>query len=113
MTKASQGQGEWHSAQDKSYEPKRGDIFFKGGDHTGIVLDSDENHIYTIEANTSSDEGISGYVNTRVRDRNSYITNGGYYTPPTPVNESSNDPNVQLTQEYINKKENIQSGNNE
>ena len=111
--KASQGQGEWHSAQDKNYQPKRGDIFFKGGDHTGIVLDSDENNIYTIEANTSSDEGISGYVNTRVRDKNSYITDGGYYTPPTQINESSNDQNVQLTQEYINKKANIQSGSNE
>ena len=109
--KASQGQGEWHSAQDKDYHPKRGDIFFKGAAHTGIVLDSDENYIYTIEANTSSDEGISGYVNTRVRD--SYITDGGYYTPPTQINESSNDQNVQLTQEYINKKENIQSGSNE
>ena len=111
--KASQGQGEWHSAQDKDYQPKRGDIFFKGAAHTGIVLDSDENYIYTIEANTSSDEGISGYVNTRVRDKNSYITDGGYYTPPTQINESSNDQNVQLTQEYINKKENIQSGSNE
>ena len=111
--KASQGQGEWHSAQDTNYQPKRGDIFFKGGDHTGIVLDSDKNYIYTIEANTSSDEGISGYVNTRVRDKNSYITSGGYYTPPIQLNNSSNDQNIQLTQEYINKKVNIQSGSNE
>ena len=111
--KASQGQGEWHSAQDTNYQPKRGDIFFKGGDHTGIVLDSDKNYIYTIEANTSSDEGISGYVNTRVRDKNSYITSGGYYTPPIQLNDSSNDQNIQLTQEYINKKVNIQSGSNE
>lgn len=77
------------------------------------MLDSDKNYIYTIEANTSSDEGISGYVNTRVRDKNSYITSGGYYTPPIQLNDSSNDQNIQLTQEYINKKVNIQSGSNE
>ncbi len=111
--KASQGQGEWHSAQEKDYQPKRGDIFFKGVAHTGIVLDSDENYIYTIEANTSSDESISGYVNTRVRDKNSYITDGGYYSPPISLNESSNDQNIEITQDYINKKVNIESGNNE
>lgn len=111
--KASQGQGEWHSAQDKDYQPQRGDIFFKGAAHTGIVLDSDENYIYTIEANTSSDESISGYVNTRVRDKNSYITDGGYYSPSISLNESSNDQNIEITQDYINKKVNIESGNNE
>ena len=77
------------------------------------MLDSDENYIYTIEANTSSDESISGYVNTRVRDKNSYITDGGYYSPPISLNESSNDQNIEITQDYINKKVNIESGNNE
>ena len=112
--KASQGIGEWHSASDTSYQPKRGDIFYKGGDHTGIVLDSDENYIYTIEANTSSDDGVSGYVNTRIRNLkdNAYITSGGYYSPPLQLS-NANDTSIELTSDYINNKLGIQNGGNE
>lgn len=112
--KASKGIGTWHSASDLTYHPKRGDIFYKGGDHTGVVLDSDENYIYTIEANTSSDEGVAGSVNTRIRKLNedAYITTGGYYSPPIELS-SANDQNVILNQNYINSKLNIQSGTNE
>ena len=113
--KASEGKGEWHDATDTTYQPKRGDIFFKGGDHTGIVLDSDESYLYTIEANTSSDEGISGYVNTRIRNRKEdpYLTEGGYYSPPVQININANDQEITMTKEYLDKKINIQNGNNE
>lgn len=113
--KASEGKGEWHDATDATYQPKRGDIFFKGGDHTGIVLDSDESYLYTIEANTSSDEGISGYVNTRIRNRKEdpYLTEGGYYSPPVQININANDQEITMTKEYLDKKINIQNGNNE
>ncbi len=115
--KASQGIGEWHSATDITYQPKRGDIFYKVGahtGHTGIVLDSDENYIYTIEANTSSDEDQSGYVNTRIRNlrNNSYITSGGFYSPPIKLS-NANDDSVRLNENYINSKLLIQNGGNE
>lgn len=114
-SKAAQGIGTWHDASDTSYQPKRGDIFYKGGDHTGIVLDSDDKYIYTIEANTSSDEGVSGCVNTRIRERNgnaSYITTGGYYSPPVEFS-NTNDSSITLDSDYINKKLGIQNGGNE
>ena len=113
--KAKQGIGTWHYASDTSYQPKRGDIFYKGGDHTGIVLDSDDKYIYTIEANTSSDEGVSGCVNTRIRERNGnapYITTGGYYSPPVEFS-NTNDSSITLDSDYINKKLGIQNGGNE
>lgn len=114
-SKAAQGIGTWHDASDTSYQPKRGDIFYKGGDHTGIVLDSDDKYIYTIEANTSSDEGVSGCVNTRIRERNGnapYITTGGYYSPPVEFS-NTNDSSITLDSDYINKKLGIQNGGNE
>lgn len=114
-SKAAQGIGTWHDASDTSYQPKRGDIFYKGGDHTGIVLDSDDKYIYTIEANTSSDEGVSGCVNTRIRERsgnNPYITTGGYYSPPVEFS-NANDSSITLDNDYINKKLEIQNGGNE
>ena len=113
--KAKQGIGTWHYASDTSYQPKRGDIFYKGGDHTGIILDSDEKYIYTIEANTASDEGVSGYVNTRIRERSGnapYITEGGYYSPPVEFS-NANDSSITLDTDYINKKLGIQNGGNE
>ena len=113
--KAKQGIGTWHYADDSSYQPKRGDIFYKGGDHTGIVLDSDDKYIYTIEANTSSDEGVSGYVNTRIRERSGnapYITSGGFYSPPVEFS-NANDSSITLDNDYINKKLGIQNGGNE
>ena len=114
-SKAAQGIGTWHDASDTSYQPKRGDIFYKGGDHTGIVLDSDDKYIYTIEANTSSDEGVSGCVNTRIRERSGnapYITTGGYYSPPVEFS-NTNDSSITLDSDYINKKLGIQNGGNE
>ena len=114
-SKAAQWIGTWHDASDTSYQPKRGDIFYKGGDHTGIVLDSDDKYIYTIEANTSSDEGVSGCVNTRIRERNGnapYITTGGYYSPPVEFS-NTNDSSITLDSDYINKKLGIQNGGNE
>ena len=114
-SKAAQGIGTWHDASDTSYQPKRGDIFYKGGDHTGIVLDSDDKYIYTIEANTSSDEGVSGCVNTRIRERSGnapYITTGGYYSPPVEFS-NTNDYSITLDSDYINKKLGIQNGGNE
>ena len=114
-SKAAQGIGTWHDASDTSYQPKRGDIFYKGGDHTGIVLDSDDKYIYTIEANTSSDEGVSGCVNTRIREHNGnapYITTGGYYSPPVEFS-NTNDSSITLDSDYINKKLGIQNGGNE
>ena len=113
-SKANQGIGEWHSASDKTYQPKRGDIFFNGAAHTGIVLDSDENYMYTIEANTSSDDSKKGYVNTRIRTLKDdpYITNGGFYSPPVEFS-NANDKDVKLTQDYINNKLAITNGGNE
>ena len=114
-SKASQGIGTWHDANDATYQPKRGDIFYKGGDHTGIVLDSDDKYIYTIEANTSSDEGVSGSVNTRIRERSGsapYITSGGFYSPPVEFS-NANDSSIKLDNDYINKKLGIQNGGNE
>ena len=108
--------GQWHDITDSNYQPQRGDIFYKGVDHTGIVLGCEENYIYTIEANTASDAGIRGYVNTRVREKsgeNAYITVGGYYTPDCYINYSANDSNITLTSDYIQNKLNIQNSNNE
>ncbi len=101
---AANGIGEWHSAG-SGYQPKRGDIFYKGGDHTGIVLASDENYIYTVEGNTSSDQGEKGNVNTRIRSKD-YISSGGYYTPNCYINYDSNNEDIQLTSEYIYNKQN-------
>lgn len=58
----------WNNAKDYRVvgEPKSGDIFImdfgKGLGHTGIVIKSDDNFIYTIEGNTNdsgSREGIA------------------------------------------------------
>lgn len=117
---ANNGNGTWHSASDTSYQPKRGDIFYKvggeNGNHTGIVLGSDENYIYTIEGNTASDfkEGWSfGTVNTRVRDK-SYINTGhslaGYYSPNVTINQSV--INVEISQDTIDNKLNPTKMNN-
>lgn len=61
--------------------PKAGDqIFFKKGSsitHTGIVYKVDKNYVYTIEGNTSSDEGV--------------VSNGG----------SVNDKKYKLSSSYI------------
>lgn len=94
--KAANGEGIWHSSSDTSYEPKRGDIFYTyegAHQHTGIVLGSNGNEVYTIEGNTAQDDGVyyvstnsnkGGCVNTRIRDK-SYIE-GGYYTPAYKAN---------------------------
>lgn len=110
------GIGQWHDISDTTYQPQRGDIFYKSGDHTGIVLDSDQNYVYTIESNTSSDFGERGFVNTRVRVKSgddAYISSGGYYTPNCYINYSSNDSNIILNEDYLMKKLYIQNSNNE
>ena len=115
---AASGKGVWHSASDTSYQPQRGDIFynFDSGGHTGVVLGSDENYVYTIEANTSSEfkDGRSyGTVNTRVREK-SYISPvnslSGYYSPDVNINKSNT--NVEISQETINNKLNSVKMNN-
>ena len=115
---AASGKGVWHSASDTSYQPQRGDIFynFDSGGHTGVVLGSDENYVYTIEANTSSEfkDGWSyGTVNTRVREK-SYISPvnslSGYYSPDVNINKSNT--NVEISQETINNKLNSVKMNN-
>lgn len=96
IASANKGVGSWHNASDKDYQPKRGDIFYKSG-HTGIVIASDENYIYTIEGNTIQDDGVyyvkdgasnsgGGFVNTRIRRRD-YV-NYGYYSPDITLNAS-------------------------
>lgn len=108
--RSANGEGVWHSASDTTYQPQRGDIFYKvdNESHTGVVLGSDENYIYTIEANTSSDfkDGWSfGTVNTRVRDK-SYVNTGnslsGYFSPNVNINNSIS--NVEISKETINSK---------
>ncbi len=88
---SSMGKGTWHSSSDKDYNPKRGDIFYTyegKHQHTGIILGSSKDVIYTVEGNTASDEGkyyvspttnTGGCVNTRIRPK-TYVE-GGYYTP--------------------------------
>lgn len=108
--------GEWHDISDTTYQPRRGDIFYKGGDHTGVVLASDENYIYTIEGNTASDLGERGSVNTRIRvygGDDAYITSGGFYTPDCYINYSANDENIILSEEYFAQKGAIKNGSNE
>lgn len=97
QARAKEGSGQWHDSS-SDYQPKRGDIYYtyKGGrEHTGIVLSSTEDKVYTVEGNTVNDDGtytktpqsgVGGYVNTRIRDK-SYIQ-GGYYTPDTYLNPS-------------------------
>lgn len=118
INSAASGKGVWHSASDTSYQPQRGDIFynFDSGGHTGVVLGSDENYVYTIEANTSSEfkDGWSyGTVNTRVREK-SYISPvnslSGYYSPDVNINKSNT--NVEISQETINNKLNSVKMNN-
>ena len=83
---AANGNGEWHWAYD-GYVPRRGDIFITSG-HTGIVMASDGNTVYTIEGNTSDDIGgyVNGCVNTKARPL-SYIQ-VGFYTPNLKVNKN-------------------------
>ena len=115
-------QGEWHDATE-NYQPKRGDIFYNKN-HTGIVVASDDEYIYTIEGNTANDDGMyyikdaelgnsesnteGGYVNTRVRKKGEYV-DIGFYTPDNKDNlisdkkiEESLTPN--FSEEYKNKK---------
>jgi hypothetical protein len=95
-SRSENGNGTWHDASDTSYQPQRGDIFYQSG-HTGIVIASDENYIYTIEGNTVQDDGLyyvkdglensgGGFVNTRVRTKD-YV-DIGYYTPNVYINSS-------------------------
>ena len=118
INSAASGKGVWHSASDTSYQPQRGDIFynFDSCGHTGVVLGSDENYVYTIEANTSSEfkDGWSyGTVNTRVREK-SYISPvnslSGYYSPDVNINNSNT--NVEISQDTINSKLNSVKMNN-
>lgn len=110
---ANDGNGVWHPASDSSYQPQRGDIFYKvgggNGNHVGIVLASDENYIYTIEGNTSSNIESFGTVNTRVRPL-SYVNTGnssaGYYSPDVYINHSITD--VDISEETILDKTNPQ-----
>lgn len=68
-----------HYEADGNYTPQPGDIIFfswsgtSSLDHVGIVKSADENHVYTIEGNTSDK------VMDRTRDRNSTIY--AYVTP--------------------------------
>ena len=126
QAKAIEGKGEWHDSSDTSYQPKRGDIFYNNkGDarHTGIVVGSDNKYIYTIEGNTPDDNGNyyvengynkGGFVNTRVRIWNADIESGesayvigGYYTPKTYINNSTQSQTQLLSQEFISIKTGI------
>ena len=89
---AQKGNGVWHSSG-TNYKPQRGDIFLTylgENSHTGIVLGSSDEGIYTIEGNTSADDGSysigngGGCVNTKLRSY-TYIQ-GGYYTPNIYIN---------------------------
>lgn len=110
---ANEGIGVWHPASDASYQPQRGDLFYKvgggNGNHVGIVLASDENYIYTIEGNTSSNIESFGTVNTRVRPL-AYVNTGnssaGYYTPDVYINHSVTD--VDISEQTILDKTNPQ-----
>ena len=116
---ANNGTGSWHDASDESYQPKRGDIFYKNG-HTGIVIASDEDYIYTIEGNTIQDDGTyyvkdgssnsgGGVVNTRIRDKD-YV-NIGYYSPDIPLNTSGIEQSLDtsFSSDYLSTKNSIQS----
>lgn len=115
QSRAQNGQGVWHPASDTSYTPQRGDIFYQcsGSAHTGVVLDSNGTDIYTIEANTASNNYAYGTVNTRVREL-SYVNNGnslsGYYSPNVNINKSAS--NISITEKTINEKKQLNSGNN-
>lgn len=116
IAKASQGKGQWHAASDTSYQPQRGDIFYKSEgatSHTGVVLDSKGNDIYTIEGNTASSKYPRGTVNTRVRDK-SYVNNGsstsGYYSPDAYLNTNKNA--VEISKETIDAKKSLNGANN-
>ena len=67
------------------YTPQPGDIVFfgpGGGSHTGIVVSSDANNVYTIEGNTGNDShtNTSDMVSERTRPRaTGYVY--GYGTP--------------------------------
>jgi len=103
---ASKGNGEWHWSGD--YIPKRNDIFFNyTGDssHTGIVMASDGEYIYTIEGNTSDDDKnyIEGCVNTKRRPISCIY--GGYYTPPIKSNENG----LNKSETFISEKANTLS----
>ena len=103
---------EWHDL-------KRGDIFYVDNgksSHTGIVLGSENNHIYTIEGNTVSDDGnyyagsnenssFGGYVNTRTRDR-SYLSGGGFYSPNYKTNQV---PQTPISETALAMKDDIQN----
>ena len=101
--------GQFHTS------PKVGDqIFFKNSSgsiiHTGLVYKVDSTYVYTIEGNTSSDEGVvenGGSVNDKKYKLN-YSRIGGYGRPkydeeyiPTP--QPTKKPDV-LYQGYDNKK---------
>lgn len=116
---ANNNQGEWHDASDMTYQPKRGDIFYVDNgksSHTGIVLGSENDHIYTIEGNTVSDDGnyyagssenssFGGYVNTRTRDR-SYLSGGGFYSPNYATNKV---PQTTVSEVTLAMKDDIQN----
>ena len=61
--------------------PRAGDIIFYGNSsHVGIVEKSENGYVYTIEGNTSTDSGGSGYVDThKYKLTNTYIM--GYKRP--------------------------------
>ncbi len=87
---AAKGNGTWHNSEE-GYRPKRGDIFLTylgSNSHTGIVLGSNDEGVYTIEGNTRADDGTysGGCVNTRFRSY-AYIE-GGYYSPNISLNEN-------------------------
>ncbi|MDD5827094.1 MAG: CHAP domain-containing protein [Bacilli bacterium] len=111
----------WHTSEEvnnNTYQPQRGDIFYnyKGhAQHTGIVIGSDKNYIYTIEGNTANNKGKyyvkdgtsnnkGGYVNIRVRPK-SYVE-GGYYSPECYINEElkKNSTNIQVSSDTMNTK---------
>ena len=125
---ASKDIGEWHDG-DSDYKPKRGDIFFRHH-HTGFVIGSNGDYIYTIEGNTTRDDGIyniqsyvpndqsfgagGGTVNTRIRDK-SYVELG-YYTPDfsdNAITEEKRENSLNTltrdeeSEEYFNSKLNI------
>lgn len=89
--------------------PQKGDLVFFGNcEHIGIVMDVDDDKIYTVEGNTSGTTGLvanGGAVAQKEYSRNSrYIY--GYARPdydeqPVPP-EPSGDPTIVEIQEWIN-----------
>ncbi len=91
--------------------PKPGDLVFFGNcEHIGIVMDTDDKKIYTVEGNTSGTTGLVANGG-KVAQKEYYKTSGyiyGYARPdynedpgPTPP-EPSGDDTIREIQEWVN-----------